>query len=112
MRRKRMALVATAAAALTLGGGTFALGGGGGLIWDDGHAVQPGTLDDGKDLLPRTSISTEQAVAVAQGAQRGQPGQVDLKERDGHVYYVVDIGDREVSVDATTGGVHDVAPRS
>jgi uncharacterized membrane protein YkoI len=110
--RKRTALVATAAAALALGGGTYALGGGGGLIWDDGHAVQPGTLDDGKDLLPRTSISTEQAVSAAVAAQSGRLGQVDLKERGGHVYYVVDIGDREVSVDAVTGTVHDVAPRS
>ena len=110
--RKRTALVATAATALALGGGTYALGGGGGLIWDDGHAVQPGTLDDGKNLLPRTSISTEQAVAAAVAARSGRLGQVDLKERDGHVYYVVDIGDREVSVDAVTGAVHDVAPRS
>jgi uncharacterized membrane protein YkoI len=109
---KRTVLVAAAAAALTLGGGTYALGGGGGLVWDDGHAVQPGTLDDGKNLLPRTSISTEQAVAAAQGAQRGQLGQVDLKERGAQVYYVVDIGDREVSVDAVTGSVGGVAPQS
>jgi uncharacterized membrane protein YkoI len=109
---KRTVLVAAAAAALMLGGGTYAFGGGGGLIWDDGHAVQPGTLDDGKNLLPRTSITTGQAVAAAQAAQRGQLGQVDLKERDGQVYYVVDIGDREVSIDAVTGSVHGVAPPS
>lgn len=115
--RKRTTLVAAGAAALTLAGGTIALGGGHGLIWDDGQAVRPGSLDDGKELLPRTSISTAQAVDAAQSrmaqrAQNGQLGQVDLKERDGHVYYVVDIGDREVSVDAETGGVHDVAPQS
>jgi uncharacterized membrane protein YkoI len=110
--RKRTTLAAAGAAALTLAGGTVALGGGHGLIWDDGQAVRPGSLDDGKELLPRTSISTAQAVTAAQGAQRGQLGQVDLKERDGHVYYVVDIGDREVSIDAASGRVHDVAPQS
>ena len=109
---KRTAIVATAAAALALAGGTYALGGGGGLIWDDGHAVQPGTLDDGKNLLPRTSISTGQAVAAATASQDGQLGQVDLKERAGNVYYVVDVGDREVSVDATTGSVAGIGPQS
>jgi uncharacterized membrane protein YkoI len=109
---KRTVIVAAAAAAVALGGGTYALGGGGGLIWDDGHAVKPGSLDDGKSLLPRTSISTQQAVTAATAAQSGQLGQVDLKERGGRVYYVVDVGDREVSVDATTGDVAGVAPQS
>jgi uncharacterized membrane protein YkoI len=110
--RKRTTLAAAGVAALTLAGGTVALGGGHGLIRDDGQAVRPGSLDDGKELLPRTSIATAQAVEVARDAQRGQLGQVDLKERDGHVYYVVDIGDREVSVDAETGGVSDISPQS
>ena len=110
--RKRTTLAAAGAAALTLAGGTVALGGGHGMIWDDGQAVRPGSLDDGKELLPRTSISTKQAVDAAQRSQSGQLGQVDLKERDGHVYYVVDIGDREVSVDAETGGISDVSPQS
>jgi uncharacterized membrane protein YkoI len=98
-------IAATLIVALALAAATFALGGGRGLISDDGHYVKPGTLDDGKSLLPQTKISVAQAVAKAQQAQSGALGQVDLEHYQGQLVYSVDVGDREVKVDAVTGTV-------
>src|SRR5262245_7765224 len=69
--RKPVFIVAAVAAAISLGGATYALGGAGGVIWDDGHPIQPGSLDDGKDLLPRTQVPLAAAVAAAQRAAHG-----------------------------------------
>jgi len=104
-------IVAAVVAAISLGGATYALGGQGGVIWDDGHPVQPGSLDDGKDLLPRTRVPLGTAVAAAQHAAHGALGQVDLVERNDRVLYVVDVGDREVSVDAGTGAIASIDPQ-
>ena len=110
--RKRTIVVGASVAVLALGGGaTYALGSGAG-IWDDGTLVKPGSLDDGKDLLPQTRIGLAQAVATAQRAASGALGQVDLKEQVGRVAYVVDVGDQEVSVDAVTGDVTRVGPQT
>ena len=109
--KRRTALIATLAAVLALAGGTYAFAGGGGLIWDDGHAVEPGSLDDGKELRSQTAIGLAQAVAAARRAQSGQLGQVDLKQRGDSVQYVVDVGDREVSVDAADGSIVSIAPQ-
>jgi uncharacterized membrane protein YkoI len=109
---KRIALLAAVAAVLALAGAAFAFGGGGGLINDDGHLVKPGTLDDGKQFLPQTSITTAQAVASAQRAESGQLGQVDLESHGGRIVYIVDVGNREVGVDATDGSVVSIAPPS
>ena len=108
---KRIALLAALAAVVALAAAAFAFGGGTGLINDDGHFVRPGTLDDGKQYLPQTSISTTQAVAAAQRAVSGDLGQVDLESRSGEIVYVVDVGSREVGVDATDGSVVSIAPR-
>jgi uncharacterized membrane protein YkoI len=109
---KRTILVGSCVAALALAGSaTYALGGGTG-IWDDGKIVRPGSLDDGKDLLPQTRITLGEAVAKAQQAVTGPLGQVDLKERAGRVYYVVDVGDQEVSVDSADGTVAGVGPQT
>src|SRR5262245_51893076 len=109
--RRAIVIGAVVAATAALGGATYALGTPGGVIWDDGHAVQPGSLDDGKDLLPRTSISLATAVADARRAAQGQLGQVDLVEAGGRVLYVVDVGDREVSVDSADGSIASIDPR-
>ena len=108
--KKRTTIVAAGAAALVLAGGGYAIGGGAG-IWDDGHFAKPGSLDDGKDLLPQTKISTADAVAAAQRAETGELGQVDLEQRDGRLVYTVDIGDKEVHVDAADGSIASVTPR-
>ena len=81
------------------------------MIWDDGHAATPGSLDDGKDLLPQAKIGLAQAVATAQQAAQGQLGQVDLERVGGRVVYSVDVGSHEVRVDAGTGTVASIVPR-
>jgi uncharacterized membrane protein YkoI len=114
MKRRTLTLVAViaAAAALVLVGATFALGGGSGTIWDDGHPAQPGSLDDGTDLLPQTTITLAQANAAAQRATSGALGQVDLERYAGKVVFKVDIGTKEVRVDAADGSIVTVGPQS
>ena len=109
--KKRLAVILAAlvAAAALLGGAAIA--GGAGLIWDDGQAVKPGSLDDGKDLLPQTKISLAQANAAAQRAASGSLGQTDLEQSGARVVYVVDVGSREVSVDASDGSIVSIAPQ-
>jgi uncharacterized membrane protein YkoI len=106
---KRLIIALSAALALVLVGATFALGGGRGLVWDDGHTVKPGSLDDGKELLPQTKITLRQAVAAAQRAADGQVGQVDLEKLGARVVYMVDVGNQEVRIDAGDGSVASIA---
>jgi len=73
---------------------------------EDGNIQAPsGTLDDGKDLLPQAGITLEQAVAAAQGAASGPVGEIDLEHWQGKLVFNVDVGDKDVKVDAQTGGV-------
>jgi uncharacterized membrane protein YkoI len=73
---------------------------------EDGDATAPsGTLDDGKDLLPQAGITLEQAVAAAQSAASGMVGEVDLEKYDGKLVFNVDVGDKDVKVDASNGTV-------
>jgi|SRR5262245_15866669 len=109
--RRRMLVVAVLLALAALAAATFAFGGPRGLIWDDGHYAKPGTLDDGKELQLQTSISLSTAVATAQQAADGALGQVDLEHFRGGVVYMVDVGSREVRVDATNGKVVAITPR-
>ena len=109
--RRRVIVVAVLAALVLLAGATFAFGGPKGLIWDDGHYAKPGALDDGKDLRPQTTVSLASAVATAQQAATGALGQVDLERYHGAIVYTVDVGDREVRVDAATGKVVAISPR-
>jgi uncharacterized membrane protein YkoI len=108
---KRILITITAAVALVLIGATFAFGGGRGMIWDDGHAAKPGSLDDGKELLPQTTLTLGQAIAAAQRAAHGQLGQVDLEQAGGRVVYMVDVGSQEVRIDANDGSVASIQPR-
>jgi uncharacterized membrane protein YkoI len=73
---------------------------------EDGDIQAPsGTLDDGKDLLPQAGIPLEQAVAAAQGAASGPVGEIDLEQAHGRLVFNVDIGDKDVKVDASSGAV-------
>jgi uncharacterized membrane protein YkoI len=108
--KKRLAIV-LAIAVVALAGATFAIGGGTG-IWDDNHFAKPGSLDDGKDLLPLTTITLSQANAAAQRAASGSLGQVDLERFEGRVVYKVDVGPSEVRVDAADGRVVSIGPQS
>jgi len=109
--RRRLILVLTAVVAIVLvAGAALAVGGGRG-IWDDGHYAKPGSLDDGKDLLPQTKIPLSQAVAAAQQAASGSLGQVDLEHYGSKIVYAVDVGNQEVRVDAADGSVVAISPR-
>jgi uncharacterized membrane protein YkoI len=66
-------------------------------------------MDDGKDLLPQAKITEQQAIAAAQRVASGDLNEVDLEHLDGVLVYTVDVGAKDVKVDATSGKVVDVA---
>lgn len=72
---------------------------------DESAAAKPGELSEGKDLLPKATISVEKAIEIAQGTATGQLGSVELDEQDGALVFSVTVGDREVAVDAGDGSV-------
>ena len=65
-------------------------------------------LDDGKDLLPKAKISEQQAIEAAQSAAQGALNEVDLEYAGGKLVFNVDVGDKDVKVDASTGKVASV----
>ena len=66
---------------------------------------QSGVLDDGKDLLPQAGITLDQAIAAAQSAASGPVGEVDLEHYQGNLVFNVDVGDKDVKVDASNGAI-------
>jgi len=73
---------------------------------DDGtEPQQSGVLDDGKDLLPQANITLDQAIAAAQSAASGPVGEVDLEYAGGRLAFNVDVGDKDVKVDANDGSI-------
>ena len=72
-------------------------------------AGQAGTLDDGKDLLPKATISLDKAIATAQTAATGAVDEVDLEYWNGTLVYNVDVGSKDVKVDAASGAVLDAS---
>jgi uncharacterized membrane protein YkoI len=62
-------------------------------------------LDDGKDLRPQAKISEQQAIAAAQQAASGDLNEVDLEHSDGKLVFNVDVGSKDVKVDASNGDV-------
>lgn len=74
-------------------------------IGDEDVSAGPGKIDDGKELLPKATISLDQAIQAAQAYQTGDLGEVDLEYFDGHLVFNVDVGDQDVKVDAESGSV-------
>jgi len=95
--RKSIILTAVTGAAVAAAAGV-ALGAGSGT-------QAASRLDDGKDLLPQATISERQAIDAAQGAASGALNEVDLEHYDGKLVYNVDVGTKDVKVDAATGRV-------
>jgi uncharacterized membrane protein YkoI len=62
-------------------------------------------LDDGKDLLPQAKITEQQAIAAAQQAASSDLNEVDLEHSDGKLVFNVDVGSKDVKVDASNGDV-------
>src|SRR4051794_28965280 len=97
MRRKLIAGAAALAAAGLVTGVAVASGG--------SSSTGPSRLDDGKSLLPQAKISEQQAVDAARSTGSGALGEVDLERYQGTLVFNVDVGDRDVKVDAGTGEV-------
>jgi uncharacterized membrane protein YkoI len=82
-----------------------ALGGGAIAVASGSSGGGPDGLDDGTDLLPQAKIGQAQAEAAAQTAASGRIGEVDLEHYSGRLVFNVDVGDKDVKVDAATGAV-------
>src|SRR3989304_6284361 len=82
-----------------------AAGGGLSLMSNEASAGRGGVLDDGKELLPPARITLPQAIAAAQTAASGPLDEVDLEYWQGRLVFNVDVGDKDVKVDAATGEV-------
>jgi len=72
---------------------------------DDEAQVPSGTLDDGKELLPQARITIDAAIAAAQSAATGPVGEVDLEQANGRLVFNVDVGEKDVKVDASDGSI-------
>ncbi len=68
-------------------------------------AAAQSRLDDGKNLLPQADITEQQAIEAAQTAASGALKEVDLEHYDGRLVFNVDVGAKDVKVDASTGDV-------
>jgi len=98
--RKRSYLILAVIAIVAVGSTAGAI-----AVSDTSADVPPGTIDDGADLLPQASITLEEAIASAQEAESGALGEVDLEYYEGRLVFNVDIGDKDVKVDASNGDV-------
>jgi uncharacterized membrane protein YkoI len=96
-RRKRIGVVAGIAVVGLATGVAFAGGA--------GPSASGSRLDDGKDLLPQAKITEQEAIRAAQAGGSDALNEVDLERADGRLVFNVDVGDRDVKVDATTGEV-------
>jgi uncharacterized membrane protein YkoI len=95
--RRKLILIAAGVAAAGAASGVAVAGG--------SQPAGGSRLDDGKDLLPQATITEAGAVAAAQGAASGTLNEVDLEHYKGHLVFNVDVGARDVKVDAATGEV-------
>ena len=79
---------------------------------DDGDSDDP-ALDDGRALLPKAKLTHEQAGAAALVAAPGSTvEEVDLEYQNGTLVFDVDMGDKTVIIDATSGDVVKVSEKT
>jgi uncharacterized membrane protein YkoI len=107
MRKKLIAGAAALAAAGLVTGVAAASGGSSSAGPSGGGSTSAGAsrLDDGKDLLPQAGITEQQAVDAARATGSGAIGEVDLEHYQGKLVFNVDVGNRDVKVDAGSGDV-------
>ena len=67
--------------------------------------VAPGQIDDGAELLDQATITLEEAIAAAQAAESGVLGEVDLEMYQDRLVFNIDIGEKDVKVDAADATV-------
>jgi uncharacterized membrane protein YkoI len=98
MRRSITTAAASVAAIGAAAGVAFAAGG--------SSAPAPSSrIDDGAQLLPQAGITERQAIDAALGAASGKLNEIDLEDYRGTLVFNVDVGQRDVKVDAATGKV-------
>jgi len=88
----------TAVSALGLGASEWAAASG---------ATSGSRLDDGKQHLSQAGITEQQAISAARQAASGDLNEVDLEYYAGRLVWNVDVGSKNVKVDARTGKVLD-----
>ena len=98
MRTKMLAALGAAALAAAGVTGVSALAG----ASSGGPASR---LDDGRDLLPQSKITEQQAIGAARTAASGDLNEVDLEHYSGRLVWNVDVGSHDVKVDADSGRV-------
>ena len=96
---------AAAAAALAAAGATGAVALAGADSGGSAPGSPPSRLDDGAQLLSQARISEQQATEAAQSAASGPLNEVDLEHYSGRLVFNVDVGAKDVKVDAGTGKV-------
>ncbi|MEA2308690.1 MAG: Peptidase propeptide and domain [Thermoleophilaceae bacterium] len=97
---------ALAAVAALAAGGTGVASGSNGSNGSNGSKA-PSRLDDGKQYLPQAKVSESRAIRAAQRAASGGLNEVDLEQYAGRLCWNVDVGAKNVKVDAETGKVLD-----
>jgi uncharacterized membrane protein YkoI len=110
MRTKIISAFAAAALAALGVTGIAALagassGGSGGSSNGSVAGAPPSRLDDGAQLLSQAKISEQQAIDAAQSAASGSLNEVDLEHYSGRLVFNVDVGVKDVKVDAASGNV-------
>jgi uncharacterized membrane protein YkoI len=80
-------------------------GGGIGAALASGSGAATSRLDDGGPLLSRAKISEQTAIKAAQGAGSGDLFEVDLEGYEGHLVFNVDLGSKDIKVNAVNGAV-------
>ena len=84
--------------AMVSAGATMAAGSG------DSKADQA-RIDDGAELLGQASISLDEAIAAAKAAVDGKLDEIDLEKYQGRLVFNIDVGNKDVKVDASNGTV-------
>jgi uncharacterized membrane protein YkoI len=103
---KRRITAGIAVVAVGAVGGVGVAGAAGGSHANARSAAAPASrLDDGKSLLSQSKISEQQAIAAAQTTAPGALNEVDLEHYQGRLVWNVDVGAKDVKVDAATGDV-------
>ena len=64
-----------------------------------------GQIDDGEELLPLAGIGLDDAITRAQAVVSGPVGEIDLEYFEGKLVFNVEIGDKDVKVDAADGSI-------
>ena len=85
-----------------------AIGAAAGVALAAGGSASPSPasrIDDGARLLPQAGITEQQAIDAALGAASGRLNEIDLEPYRGTLVFNLDVGQRDVKVDAATGAV-------